>query len=607
MIFKFLFPRFDDKLIEIKHNTLVIHVMSQLLVAIWVFLQFSIKDLSWINFVGVVVFSLVLPVYPLFFARKNFKQVTFIYIALLLIVSIAYHFITANTHNGAIAYRSMLYFNISILACFTLGWLHGIIILLGSFVIMVIHVWFNKQGIITPIVILDSSSYFYLVSFYIYLLSALAFSSVYAHSFIKIFIKYKTENQKRVQVEKKLVKKNEDLYELNSQLEENLAELETKNEELEFSKEKAEESDRLKSAFLRNISHEIRTPMNAIIGFSRLLKDVGVADLDNKKQYLGHVVQASENLLGIVDDIVELSRLDANLIELIPDKFHLNSFIDTLKNANEKIALDKRLQFKVDNQVEKNNYSLHTDEKRFMKILSNLLNNAIKFTHEGHVLLTISEEESSLRFCISDTGIGISEEYKKVIFDRFRQVETTLSRTYDGLGIGLSISKSLIELIGGTISFESQLNVGSKFFVTLPKSLVMETEKKGKEVEKLHIASTKPVILLAEDEVYNYKYLKALLIREDVELIHVWNGEEAVAKVKERDDITIILMDIRMPVMDGVEAFKEIRRFKPDLPIIAVTAYAIEDEEREFLAKGFDAYLSKPFSKDQLYKILFNS
>ena len=248
--------------------------------------------------------------------------------------------------------------------------------------------------------------------------------------------------------------------------------------------------------------------------------------------------------------------------------------------------------------------TINSDEGKLYQILTNLINNAIKFTKSGSIDYGFEIKSKDIQFYVKDTGIGIHEELYERIFERFAQAELSLARNYEGAGLGLAICKGLVELLGGRIWVESEFNKGTTFFFTLPyihDELSTHTEKINSEIP---IKQTQGKVLIAEDDWINFQYLNRILKNSDINVIHAENGEEAVEFVKKTPDIDLILMDMRMPIMGGIEATKQIKQIRPDLPIIAQTAYAFSEEQNLILSAGCDDYLSKPFGNDKIIALI---
>jgi PAS domain S-box-containing protein len=377
---------------------------------------------------------------------------------------------------------------------------------------------------------------------------------------------------------------------------------------LKEAKENAEQADMLKSVFLANMSHEIRTPMNAIIGFSEILSDEELSKHE-REEFIRYITQGSNTLMNLIEDIIDITKIEAGKIKINLTECNVSNLMDELyatflkiKNRDGKKSMELRLNKPVSDK----DFSISTDPNRIRQVLSNLLGNALKFTDEGYIELGFTlERENQVVFYVKDTGIGIPKEKQKLIFERFGQVEDAQNKEQKGTGLGLAISKKLAELLGGNLTVESEKNVGSIFKLTLPVNLAAgKVEKKKIEIKVPEINWNNKVILIAEDSVLNYTYLEAILQRTNVKLLWAKDGKEAVEMCQENDDIDIVLMDIKMPVLDGLNAIKEIKKFRKELPIIVQTAYAMpEDRERSFAA-GSDDYLTKPLNATVLFKTI---
>lgn len=374
------------------------------------------------------------------------------------------------------------------------------------------------------------------------------------------------------------------------------------NYELKMAKEKAEESDRLKSAFLANLSHEIRTPMNAIIGFADLLNLNGLDDKTREKYT--HIIQNSGNyLLSIISDIVEISHIEAGQVELNETEIDLHEFLEDVFNAF-KVSVPKNKNLVINFLKEKSLVSekMKTDDIKLRQILMNLLNNALKFTDHGEINFGYEIiENAKITFFVKDTGIGITPENHQIIFERFRQIDKGKSKINAGSGLGLSITKAYVELMGGAIELISDLGKGSEFKITFPYfQQNFQPKKIEKEVitQPIH-ANGKRVIVVAEDEDINWYYIEEILSRYNYKLIRAENGKEAVDICRENENVDVVLLDIKMPVMDGYEALEKIKNINPKLPVIAQTAYALPGDV-EKIKTLFDDYITKPINRQLL-------
>jgi two-component system sensor histidine kinase/response regulator len=401
--------------------------------------------------------------------------------------------------------------------------------------------------------------------------------------------------------QKEIIIQNEELERHRNQLEE-LVRIRTA--ELERALEKAKESDLLKSAFLTNVSHEIRTPMNGIIGFIDLIKST---DYGKQKQdeYLNVIVSCSTQLLGIINDIVEMSRLDTNQVKMVIVPCRLQETINNLCDLFKRnIELNTNLVFRTIGNT--SDLYILTDEVKLCQILTNLINNAIKNTFSGSIELRFSiVQNKEILFSVKDTGIGIPEEFHEKIFERFRQVDTGFSRMQEGTGLGLSISKAYVELLGGRIWIESERNCGSTFFFTIPYKPVMNKRSADESLIYDLIPNHNSIsILIVEDVDINFQFTEVILTDANFHIIRAKNGQEAVDICKSNENIDLVLMDIKMPVMNGYTAATKIQEFRKDLPIIAQTAFAFPGDKLKAIQCGCVDYISKPFDRRSLLKIV---
>jgi PAS domain S-box-containing protein len=377
------------------------------------------------------------------------------------------------------------------------------------------------------------------------------------------------------------------------------------NEELKIAKQKAEESDRLKSAFLANMSHEIRTPMNGVIGFSEMMADPNL-DSASRMEYAGIIIDSSRQLLSIVNDILDISRIEAGLVSLTQEEVHINELITVLHAFFEPQGRNKNLKLQIVKSLSNDESVIITDRMRLRQVLTNLLNNALKFTQAGFIEFGYDLIDGYMRFFVRDSGIGIPVELHEKIFEPFRQVELEMSFHYGGTGLGLSISRKLVELLRGKIWLESQPGTGSVFYFTIPynhASIAFNTEYRPETKPEL-LAQGK-VVLIAEDDDINYLYLEAALSKGRIKLLRARNGLEAVEMCKNNVEIQLVLMDIKMPFMNGYDATRQIKTLRPDLPVIIQTAYAMSEEKNMAFDAGCDDYIAKPIRKLELIEMVF--
>lgn len=393
---------------------------------------------------------------------------------------------------------------------------------------------------------------------------------------------------------------NEEYQALNEELAKRLREIQKMNAELVNSKNKAEEADKLKSAFLANMSHEIRTPLNAILGFSSLLKKPNLSP-EKTASFVDIIDSSGQQLLAIINDILDISKIEAGQISISMGPVNIPDVLNELHQQFEKQAEQKKIDLQLKIGLPWENFKIETDEIRLRQIISNLLSNAIKFTHKGSVTFGVQKNDRFLDFFVKDEGIGISAEDQSIIFEPFRQVETNNARIYGGNGLGLSISRALVEKLGGSISVSSEPGKGSLFSFTIPTRQMPKDETKPSDKPEEN-SWAKHIILIVEDECFNYLYLEEILAPTGVKILHAKNGKEAVELVK-KYPISLVLMDIKLPVMDGYTATRLIKSMKPELPVIAQSAYVSTDKKKNRMA-GFDHFLAKPIVQDNILKVL---
>ncbi|MCD8251499.1 MAG: ATP-binding protein [Phocaeicola dorei] len=360
-------------------------------------------------------------------------------------------------------------------------------------------------------------------------------------------------------------------------------------QELTTAKDRAEESNRLKSAFLANMSHEIRTPLNAIVGFSGIL--ASAEEEQEKQEYVSIIENNNTLLLQLISDILDLSKIEAGTLEFNYSNFELNALMLELENSLRLKIRSAAVQLEF---VPSSSESCHiyAEKNRISQLIINFVTNAIKFTTQGFIRFGYEQRGNELYFFVSDTGCGIPEEKQKTIFERFVKLNTFAQ----GTGLGLSICQTLVKHMGGSIGVESEEGKGSRFWFTIPYEKAVATENVVKK-ERQPIVVEKDrqlVILIAEDNDSNYRLFESIL-KNDYQLIHAWDGREAVELFKKYDP-QVILMDINMPVMDGYEATKKIRKYSSKVPIIAITAFAYASDEQRVMESGFDGYMPKPIN-----------
>lgn len=387
---------------------------------------------------------------------------------------------------------------------------------------------------------------------------------------------------------------------------------------LEKAKETAENSERLKTAFLANMSHEIRTPINGIVGFADLLKMDDLSD-DKKSLYIDQVIHGSHDLLLLIEKIITISRIDSGQLRVSNREFDLNARMnDIAEKFREELRSRGKPQIELTFQAGKPepSFNIIGDPIRITEVISNLLENAIKFTEEGRIEFGyyFLEKEASetdgeaLLFFVKDSGCGIEKSKKKMVFDRFVKILDKEETIYKGAGLGLTICKEIVELLGGSIWLESTKGSGSRFFFNYPLS----RNRKSPTVAAKKETNSKPTmdwsdreILIAEDVESNYLYIKELLIPTNVKILRARDGQEAVDLFHSHGTIDLVIMDILMPGMDGYEATAEIRKVKPEIPVIAQSAFTFEGDIQDGLYAGsFNDYIMKPYTRKVLLAVI---
>lgn len=383
-------------------------------------------------------------------------------------------------------------------------------------------------------------------------------------------------------------------------------ELERKNKELIEAKNKAEESDRLKSAFLANMSHEIRTPMNGILGFSELLKEPDLNSNDREK-YIDIIEKSGNRMLNIINDIIDISKIESGLMEVSISEVNINEQLKFIYNFFKPEAEKKGIKLSYSIPSLNEEIVINSDREKIYAILINLIKNAIKFTDKGTINLGVTVKGNFLDFFVEDTGIGIPENRKDAIFERFVQADVEDKKAFQGAGLGLSITKAYVEMLGGSIGLETEEGKGSKFKFSIPFEKYIEKqtaeETRDKFNQKIEGLSEMKIII-AEDDETSDELLTLHLKKYSNEIIHTSTGRETVELCRNNPDTEIIFMDIKMPDLNGYEATEEIRKFNKDIIIIAQTAYGLLGDEEKALQSGCDYYISKPINRAKLNSIL---
>jgi PAS domain S-box-containing protein len=395
-----------------------------------------------------------------------------------------------------------------------------------------------------------------------------------------------------------------DLTESKRDEREDLAERKKLYEDLVVAKEKAEESGRLKSAFLANISHEIRTPMNGIMGFARILKDSGLVRPEQRK-FVDIILSSGKRMLDTMNDLIDISRIEAGQLNVTSfnPSLQLNNLIEFFTPQ----AVEKGMELILRDPVPPKAGNIRADYVKLDSVLTNLIKNAIKFTHRGKIEVGCRLKGHFLEYYVRDTGIGVSPGKQKTLFKRFEQADTQDSKSFQGSGLGLAIAKAYVELMGGEIRVESREGHGSTFSFTIPfqKAEAPMGIRGGNEIAEVkefpRLAGKK--ILVAEDDPFSLEMITYLLSKTGATLITARDGRETV-DVFDHDSFDLVLLDIRLPGMNGYEILHEIRLRNQKVPVVAQSAYALSADIKRFKDEGFNDYVTKPVAREKLYGIL---
>lgn len=389
-----------------------------------------------------------------------------------------------------------------------------------------------------------------------------------------------------------------------------IAERKKMEEELRHAKEKAEESDKLKSIFLANISHEIRTPLNGIMGFTDLLKDQSLSQ-EEYQNYLRIINRKGQHLLNIISEIMDVSQIESGHIKLLPEEINVNQFLKELYPyfENEKLQNDKNhLKIILENNPENSETTyIYADKIRIKQIFTNLVKNAIKYTETGYIQIGYTLKQTNMiQFYVKDTGKGIEKDKQNVIFNRFRQEDEGYTRSFGGIGLGLTITKELIENMGGSIWVDSETNKGSIFYFSVPKFIqkhLSHSTSASSTSNNRNINWNNQTILIVEDDYSSFLFLQAVLKKTKANIVRATDGHKAI-EICKNQHIDLVLMDLQIPNMDGYEATKKIKEFRKNIPIIAQTAHVLEEDKNKSIKAGCDDYIPKPIDKNKLLEIL---
>ena len=441
----------------------------------------------------------------------------------------------------------------------------------------------------TPIILLINNNFFFISANIIGMFAAYNIEYYARRNF---FLNYELDKEKLL------------VEEINKNLEKTVEE---RTIELQRAKERAEESDRLKSAFLANMSHEIRTPMNGILGFSELLKNPELTG-DEQQEYLRIIERSGERMLNIINNIVDISKIESGLMKIDIGKSNINEQIEYIYTFFKPEMEAKGIGFSFRSSLPVSESIIYTDNEKVHAVLINLVKNAVKYTERGTIEFGYLKKGNFLEFYVKDSGIGIPRGRQDAIFERFIKADVTDKMARQGAGLGLSISKAYIEMLGGKIWVESEVEIGSTFYFTLPYKI---GEEKMVTQKKLLDNNADPVpevpglkILIAEDDEASEILLGIGVKKISKEILKARTGVEAVKICRDNPDIDLILMDIQMPELNGYEATRQIRQINKDVVIIAQTAYGLSGDREKAIEAGCNDYISKPIKNDELRNII---
>ena len=440
----------------------------------------------------------------------------------------------------------------------------------------------------TPTLIIVNNNFFYLGANVIGMFAAYNIEYYARRNF---FLNYKLDQEKHA------------IADLNKNLEGKVAQ---RTNELLLAKEKAEESDRLKSAFLANMSHEIRTPMNGILGFAELLKEPDLSG-DDQLEYIQIIEKGGMRMLGIINDIIDISKIESGLMETRISQVSLMNLLNDQINFFLPEAKAKQLKISNVSQNSKD-INISADKEKLEAILVNLIKNSLKYTEKGEIRIGFTQTSSQLTIFVSDTGIGIPEDRQQAIFDRFVQADIADKMAMQGAGLGLSIAHAYAEMFNGKLYLKSTVGEGTVFYLEMPYEENIEQTKEEISIEakpqEVSSQSKWLNVLLAEDEETSALVISKTLKPYINKLYSAKNGEEAVKVFLDNKDINLILMDIKMPIMDGYDATAVIRKHNKDVIIIAQTAYALGGDKQKALESGCNDYISKPIRREELFYMI---
>lgn len=428
------------------------------------------------------------------------------------------------------------------------------------------------------------------------------------------------QNELKEKREEELIIANKELVFQNKEKEKRANELENANKELAYqndlkekraaeliiAKERAEESDRLKSAFLTNMSHEIRTPMNGILGFANLLKEPSLTG-DEQQNYIRIIEKSGARMLNIINDIISISKIESGLTEINISESNINEQVEYIYTFFKPEVEGKGIQFSYKNSLPLSEAIIKTDREKLFAILTNLVKNAIKYCDKGSIELGCNKKGEFLEFYIKDSGIGINSDRQEAIFERFIQADIIDKDARQGAGLGLSISKAYVGMLGGELWVESKKGLGSTFYFTILYTTELQktdgiTDVAIKGVEEVWGKNLK--ILIVDDDKTSDFLISIMLTEISREILHAKSGLEAIELCRNNPDTDLILMDIKMPVMGGYDATRQIRQFNKDVIIIAQTAYGLTGDREKAMESGCNEHLSKPITKNELMSLV---
>jgi hypothetical protein len=436
------------------------------------------------------------------------------------------------------------------------------------------------------------------------------------------------QNEEKEKRAAELIIANKELIFQNKEKEKRAAELIIANKELIFqneekekraaeliiAKERAEESDRLKSAFLANMSHEIRTPMNGILGFADLLKEPGLTG-ETQQKYIRIIEKGGDRMLNIINDIISISKIESGLMKVNLQESNVNKQIEFIDIFFKPQVAAKKLRFLIKTPLANTEAFIQSDTEKIYSILTNLVKNAIKYTEAGTIELGYTlipkNEPTQLEFYLKDTGIGVPKNRRKAIFERFIQADVFDKMAHQGAGLGLSISKAYVEILGGKIWVESHKGEGSIFLFTLPyrkkaqeKNLAINDDLYKVPNSRFSPGIAAMKVLIAEDDEASNLLLSEIVKDYSTHVFEAKTGKETIDIYLKNPDIDLILMDIQMPDLNGYEVTRQIRKFNKNVVIIAQTAFGLAGDKEKSIGFGCDDYISKPFNKVQLLSLI---